>query len=93
MNLVAKKKFEPEKPLLHKVAAGNSEHGKTPLAAAIARHLAETRPAKSASFHLAEKAPGEKERGAMIACWQCFYLNNVLIKCIYPEKEEVVHGE
>lgn len=80
--------------MMYQGTVGNIDHGKTPLAAAIAKHLAERRLAKYVPFDPAGKAPGEKERGAMITFWQCFYLNNILIKCMHTEeKEEVVHGK
>ena len=81
---MAKKRFEPEKPPENKGTGGPSDHGKTPLAAAINRNLA--------------KPPEAKKRGAMIAFWKVFHLNNILIKYIHrfhqeESEEEVAHDE
>ncbi|MBI4642427.1 MAG: hypothetical protein HY790_06080 [Deltaproteobacteria bacterium] len=61
---------------------GGKKPRKAPLAAVIAKHFAKRGPAPFLPNQV-NKAPDEKERRCTIAIWQCFYLNNILIKCAY----------
>ena len=61
---------------------------KKPLAAIIAEQFAKKGPAPFLPDQV-NKAPDEKERHSAIAFWQCFYLNNILVRCIYKEAEKI----
>ena len=81
---MAQRKYEVKKP-----------RAKKPLTTVIAKQFAKRRLAPFLPDQVTT-APDEKERGSAIAFWQCFYLNDIndiMVKCIYKEKEERVHDE
>src|SRR4026209_2782758 len=64
---MGKKKFERTKPHVNIGTMGHSDHGKTPLTAAITKRQAEKGMAEFTPFDEIDKAPEERERGITIA--------------------------
>jgi len=60
-------KFERTKPHLNIGTIGHVDHGKTTLAAAITKYLAQKKLAEAKKFEDIDNAPEEKERGITIA--------------------------
>jgi translation elongation factor EF-Tu-like GTPase len=90
---VVNNKLESEKMPMNRGTARDSGHGRTPLAAAIAEHFAKKQPVKSTSLHFSGKTPREGGQGALIAFWQCYHLNNIMVKCILYRKERGPNGK
>src|SRR4026209_2045449 len=64
---MGKKKFERTKPHVNIGTMGHSDHGKTPLTAAITKRQAGKGMAEVTPFDEIDKAPEERERGITIA--------------------------
>src|SRR4026209_64164 len=64
---MGKKKFERTKPHVNIGTMGHSDHGKTPLTAAITKRQAEKGMAEFTPFDQIDKAPEEKQRGITIS--------------------------
>ena len=65
--VMAKAKFERNKPHLNIGTIGHVDHGKTTLTAAITRVLAANKMAEFLAYDQIDKAPEERERGITIA--------------------------
>ncbi|RJR38577.1 MAG: hypothetical protein C4567_12495 [Deltaproteobacteria bacterium] len=90
---MATDEIEPEKLLVNKEKLREADQGMTPLATEIARHFARRRPAKAPPGRPPAKVPEEKEQTALIAFWQCYHLNDVMVKCILYRKERGPNGK
>ena len=66
-DIMAKAKFERNKPHINIGTIGHVDHGKTSLTAAITMHLAHKGQAEARAFDTIDKAPEERERGITIA--------------------------
>src|SRR3970040_2354830 len=64
---MAKKKFERTKPHVNVGTIGHTDHGKTPLTAAITKYLALKGVSEYRAFDSIDNAPEERERGITIA--------------------------
>jgi len=76
MNLMIKRKYEVKKP-----------RAKKTLAAIIAEQFAKKGPTPFLPDQV-NKAVNEKERRCLLSFCQRFYLDDILVKCIYKEEDE-----
>ncbi len=71
----------------------NTKHGLTPLAAAVIKEMAKIKVGESKPFSLTAKGRRDKGQGALIASWQCFYLNNIMVKYMIYGKVRGSNGK
>ena len=90
---MSKKKIDSEKPRMNREKLKDTDHGLSPLALAVIKELAKIKARQSKPFNLTAKRRRDKGQGTLIASWQCFYLNNIMVKYLLYGKDRGSNGK
>lgn len=90
---MSKKKIDSKKPQMNREKLTDTDHGLSPLALAVVKELAKIKARQSKPFIATGKGRRDKGQGALIASWQCFYLNNIMVKYLLYGKDRGSNGK